>query len=157
MNNQIENKDCDNCIKRANLCFNTFKESSEENSKYTSFVFSLGYVTMITIFTTIHKQLMIRPKATFICLFLISIMSFIANEIWKMIMDNKLRSYKSELWMQNIKGEINLEQLASKTNKYELELFQSYEKFYSPSFWISLICGFLAAIILVLECLYLIF
>lgn len=41
---------CSYCIKRMNKLFSYYKESADESSKYTSFVFSLGYVTMVTIF-----------------------------------------------------------------------------------------------------------
>ena len=41
---------CSYCIKRMNKLFSYYKESADESSKYTSFVFSLGYVTMVKIF-----------------------------------------------------------------------------------------------------------
>ena len=157
MNNQIENKDCTYCLKRMNILLKDFKESSDESSKYTSFVFSIGYVTMITIFSTIHKYLAIQPKAVFVCLLFVSIILFLINEIWRMYMSIYLHAHKSNLWKQNLDGKINLDQLEYEANKYGLKLFEPYEKFYFPSFWISLICGILAAIVLFLECLYLIF
>ena len=137
--------------------FKEFKESADESSKYTSFVFSLGYATMITIFSTIHKYLAVQPKAIFICFFFISIVLFIINEIWKMYLGINYHSYKNHLWRQNIEGKINLDQLEFELNKYDLKLFEPYEQFYYPSFWLSLIFGFLAAILLFLESLYLIF
>ena len=157
MPNHTENKNCNFCIKRANTYFKSFKDSSDEDAKYTSFVFSLGYATMITFFTTIHKQMTIQSKATFMCLMLISIIPFIMNEIWKMLIGANLHTHKSKLWQENFEGKFDLEQLENKINEYILKQYVAYNKFYPFSFWSSLIFGISAAILLFSECLHLIF
>lgn len=148
---------CSYCIKRMNKLFSYYKESADEASKYTSFVFSLGYVTMITIFSNIHTYMYNWSKGLFIICLFISLILFITNEIWKMYMGINFNKFVNEQWDRQYKGEINLEQLELNINKYDNELFKPYTKFYYPTFWISIVTGMSAALIIFMVGLSLIF
>ena len=52
----IEKKDCNYCLDRAKLMFSQYKRNAEEEGKYTTLVFSLGYVTMMTIYSSSAPQ-----------------------------------------------------------------------------------------------------
>ena len=60
-------KDCNECLNRAKLMFSHYRRNAEEEGKYTTLVFSLGYVTMMTIYSTMHHYLTFQRKAVFIC------------------------------------------------------------------------------------------
>lgn len=152
-----ENYKCAYCLKRMEKMFKAYKHSSEEDKKYTSFVFSLGYATMITIFTTIQKYLIIQLKGLFICSLCVSITLFIVNEIWKMLYGIKMFEFQNELWAKNANAEISLDTLEEEKRKYDISLYSKYIKFYYPIFWISLISGILAAILIFFACLFLVF
>lgn len=148
---------CSYCIKRMNKLFSYYKESADESSKYTSFVFSLGYVTMVTIFSTIHKYMYNWTKGLFIICLFISLSLFIANEIWKMYMGINFNKFVNAQWNRQFKDEISLEQLEANINEYDNKLFKPYNKFYYPTFWISVITGSLAALVIFAVGLRLIF
>lgn len=157
MTTQEENYECEYCLKRMKKIFESYKHSSEEDKKYTSFVFSLGYATMITFFTTIHRYLIVKIKCLFIFFICISIALFIVNEIWKMLYGMKNIEFQNKLWKRNFRGEISLDELEREQCKYDTNLYSKYIKFYYPIFWTSLITGFLAAILIIFVCLFLIF
>ena len=152
MDNELQHKDkCKNCLERAKLFFSYYKRCADEESKYTSIIFSLGYATMITIYTSLYKHLVIQKKAVFICFLFISLLLFILNEIWKMIMDIFKNQYENELWTKHFKHEISVEDIEIKSNEYYAKQFNNYLKAYPFIFIISLVFGLLAATLLFLE------
>lgn len=124
---QDENR-CRTCLERAKLYFSYYKRCADEDGKYTSIVFSLGYVTMITVYSTLYKHLLIQKKAIFICFIFVSLSLFILNEIWKMIMGIFENSYENELWCQYFKREISVEDIEQKTNEYQAKQYRWYFK-----------------------------
>ncbi len=152
-----EDNYCNNCIERLKLHFEHFKRSADEEQKYTSLVCSLGYVTLISIFSFIQKNLIIQHKCIFICCLFISIFPFIINEIWKMYMGIENNKYQNEQWSRNFKGLITLDEMLMNINKKEIEIFSNYERFYYFTFYTSLIFGIIASAILFFESLYLVF
>lgn len=157
MINNPNETNCSYCIKKMNKLFSYYKESADESSKYTSFVFSLGYVTMVTIFSTIHKYMYNWTKGLFIICLFISLGIFITNEIWKMYLGISFNKFVDEQWDRQFNGEINLEQLEANINKYNNKLFKPYNKFYYPTFWISVITGIFAVLIIFFVGIYLVF
>ena len=93
-----EINNCEECIKRAKLLFEQYKRSAEEEYKYTSLVFSLGYAAVITIFSTIHTSISLNLKGIFISIFAISLISFVINEIWKMKLGQKYIENNNKIW-----------------------------------------------------------
>ena len=64
-----DRNNCEECINRAKLLFEQYKRSAEEEYKYTSLVFSLGYAAIVTIFSTVHKAIPLNLKGVFILFF----------------------------------------------------------------------------------------
>jgi hypothetical protein len=150
-------EECNKCLDRAKLYFSYFKRCAEEEGRYTSIVFSLGYVSMITVYSTIYKYLGMQKKAVFIVFLFISLSTFILHEIWKMVMGILENRHDNDLWYQYFKHEISLDDIEQKTQEYQVKLCKWYLNAYPFIFSISLIFGLLAAILLFLEALCLTF
>ena len=151
------NNPCSYCKYRMEKMFNAYKHSCEEDKKYASFIISLGYATMITVFSTIHKGMNNSTNAVFIVCLTISILVFILNEIWKMLWNIKDSKYKNNLWAQNSRGELSLDDLEKKQQDYEIACFEIYNKFYPWIFGSSLLMGLVAVAIIFIVSITLIF
>ena len=151
------NNSCKNCLERAKLYFSYFKRCADEEGKYTSIVFSLGYATMITVYSSLHKYLVTQKKAVFICFLAVSLSVFILNEIWKMIMGALANRYEADLWSQYFKKEITVEDIELKAHKYKAQQYKWYSMAYPAIFVLSLIFGLLAAALLFIEAICLTF
>ena len=145
------NNSCKNCLERAKLYFSYFKRCADEEGKYTSIILSLGYATMVTIYSTLYKHLILQKKAIFICFLAVSLSCFILNEIWKMIMGALENRYEADLWRQYFKHEISVEDIELKAYEYKTKQYECYSKAYPFIFVISLIFGLLAAVLLFIE------
>lgn len=156
MNNQLS-KDCAICLDRAKLYFSYFKRCADEDGRYTSIIFSLGYASLITVYYTIHTHLVLQKKAVFITFLMISLLLFLLNEIWKMIMGLFVNLNDNELWYQYFRHEISLDEIEQKSKEYQVKQYRYYIKAYPFIFSISLIFGLLAATLLFLEALCLTF
>jgi len=150
-------EECNNCLDRAKLYFSYFKRCADEESRYTSIVFSLGYASMITVYSTLYKHLIIQKKAIFIVFLFVSLSLFILNEIWKMVMGIFENQHDNDLWCQYFKHEISLDDIEQKTQEYQVKQYRWYVKAYPFIFSVSLIFGLLAAVLLFLEALSLTF
>ena len=150
-------KDCNYCQDRAKLMFCHYKRNAEEEGKYTTLVFSLGYVTMMTIYSTMYHYLTFQRKSIFICFLFISLSLFVLNEIWKMLMGILIYKHEGKLWEQHFTDKISLDKLEKQDKKYWVRIYNIYENAYPFIFIPSLIFGVLAAILLFLEALYLTF
>ena len=150
-------KDCNECLNRAKLMFSHYRRNAEEEGKYTTLVFSLGYVTMMTIYSTMHHYLTFQRKAVFICFLFVSLFLFILNEIWKMLVGMFVYKNEGKLWEQHFDDKISLDELEKQDLTYWVKLYNIYENAYPFIFIPSLTFGVLAAIILFLEGLYLTF
>lgn len=158
MQKQIsEEMDCDTCLKRAKLMFDYYKRNADEETKYVTIIFSLGYVAMTTIYSTIYQHILIQRKAIFIICLFISLFTFVINEIWKMIINFFENQYENDLWIKNINKEITLDELEYKIRCYRAKQYKIYCNTYPTIFTISLISGVLACIVLFLEAIYLTF
>lgn len=153
----IEEKDCSRCLNRAKLMFDYYKRNADEETKYVTIVFSLGYVAMITIYSTMYQHLLVQRKAVFIICLFISLFTFIINEVWKMIMNFLENQYENDLWVQNLDNKITLDDLEYQTRHYNAKQYKIYCNAYPAIFIISLISGVLASIVLFLEAIYLTF
>ena len=152
-----ENKDCNKCLERAKLMFNQCKKNADEESKYTTLVFSLGYVTMMTICSSMYHYLSYQRKAVFICFLFISLSLFVLNEIWKMLMGILIDKNRGVLWAKHFANKISLGELEKQDQEYWVGIYNIYARAYPFIFVPSLIFGILASIILFLEGLYLTF
>lgn len=158
MNKQgIEEKDCSHCLNRAKLMFDYYKRNADEETKYITIVFSLGYVAMITIYSTMYQHLLVQRKAVFIICLFISLFTFVVNEVWKMIMNFFENQYENKLWVQNLDNKITLEDLEYQTRRYNAKQYKVYYNAYPAIFITSLISGVIASVVLFLEAIYLTF
>ena len=150
-------KECNNCLERAKLFFSYFKRCADEEGRYTSIIFSLGYASMITVYSTLHKHLVLQKKAIFIIFLFVSLLPFIINEIWKMIMGIFQNLHDNELWYKYFRNEISLNDIEQKTQEHQVKLYRWYIWVYPFLFIISLVFGLLAAVLLFLEAICLTF
>lgn len=149
MQKQISKEiNCDTCLKRAKLMFDYYKRNADEETKYVTIVFSLGYVAMTTIYSTMYQYLSIKNRAVFIICLFISLFTFIMNEIWKMIMGILENKHENELWSKNFKNQITLNELERQTRIFNAKQFEIYNKVYPAIFVVSSIAGLIAAFVL---------
>lgn len=156
-NDTIDEKRCNNCLNRAKLMFDYYKRNADEETKYVTIVFSLGYAAMITIYSTMYKHLLVQPKAVFVICLFISLFTFVINEVFKMIMNFLENQHENDLWVQNLENKISLDELEHQTRLYNTKQYKLYSNAYPAIFTISLISGVLASIVLFLEAIYLTF
>ena len=152
-----EINNCEECIKRAKLLFEQYKRSAEEEYKYTSLVFSLGYAAVITIFSTIHTSISLNLKGIFISIFAISLISFVINEIWKMKLGQKDIENNNKIWNEFFNGKITLTDIEHTSAVCYNEFSKNYYEWYPILFNISLYAGIIATLILFVYCIRLIF
>jgi hypothetical protein len=143
---------CEYCLERMKLLFKDFESETGNESKYTSMVFSLGFVTLISFFSYIHKYMELETILLTIILLIISISMFILNEIYKMRMGITRRKHESNLWKLHYQNpnEMNLDKLEINKNQNIIKQFELYNKFYPWSFWPSLVTGILAGLVLLI-------
>ena len=152
--NSNNNDKCSYCRERNKLMFDYYKRNADEEGKYTTIVFSLGYVTMLTTYSSFYKHLELQPKAIFIVFLFLSLFPFIINEVWKMIMNHLENKQENELWVLNGQNKISLDELEQLSRNYQSDLYKKYETAYPFVFYTSLIFGVLAALVLFLEAIY---
>ena len=152
-----DRNNCEECISRAKLLFEQYKRSAEEEYKYTSLVFSLGYAAIVTIFSTVHKAIPLNLKGIFILFFAISLIAFVANEIWKMKLGQKDIENNNKIWDDFFNGKITLTDIEHKSAVCYNEFSKNYYDWYPKLFKISLYAGIFATLILFVYCICLIF
>lgn len=150
----IENNQprCEYCLERMKILFKNFERETGEESKYTSMVFSIAYVTLITFFSTLNKYMGLGTMSLMIFLLVISIGDFILNEIYKMRMGINRRKFESSLWSLHFQSpkDMDLDKLEISKNQNITKQSELYNKFYPWSFWPSLITGILAGLVLLI-------
>lgn len=123
---------CEECSTKLNKHSEMFKANIEENAKYTSIVFSLGYASFFLILNVIKNLLPKHFLIASILLMTISLISFIANEIIKMSLHVKYNQVLSKNWKSYIASEKTLFELEQSNIKGFNETFNIYLKFYHP-------------------------
>lgn len=140
---------CENCKFKyiVDKQYNYYKVYLAESAKYTSTIITVAYVSFLTIIGQIHKFINKENMiAISICL-LISIFTFIVNEIWNMKLQTEYNKIIRNTWDKFHNGEINFDNLDREIDQKTKNTRKIFDLCYPYLFWGSLIFGVIAVLI----------
>lgn len=138
------NNKCVECNKIQEWKMEVYIKAQEESRKYYNTVISLGYASMLVIFSSVSDKMTSIVVHVFGGFFLLSLASFVFYEIFKSINDEKINEsfQKALIDRKTLQESLDIWFLKNK------ELTQDFNKYWRFYFSISLVSGIISGLIL---------
>lgn len=147
----IDNKRFENYQLSLNKHSELFKTSVSETVRYTSLIFSLGYISFISMLHMVYKSVDLNSLIGIVFFITLSCTFFILNEIWKMTLDSKYIRGVHDNWKLFLEDKIDLNELELKNIEKNTNIYDCYRKIYPIIFWLNLGTGFIALFIFIFK------
>ena len=122
-------KDCAKCLEISDLVYKQLKTSEEEQSRYTTVIVSVFFISLITIYSSISKDLTSLQRNHFLISFIISVSLFVVNEMVNMIRSYREYTYNHKQWTKYFEKKKSYLVIQQKMNRYN-------NKLYKCNFWV---------------------
>ena len=151
VNEAIQNP-CENCKYIKDKQFYYFQNQLNESARYTSTIFTVAYVSLISMLGQVYKYLnSILLTLIVICL-LFSIFLFVCHEIWCMKLREKKNKIMENTWTDFYNNKININELEREIYVKSQEARKVFSEWYEKIFMLTLASGLLSAFFLFLGC-----
>lgn len=128
-------KECERCIEASDLKYKQTRASIEDQEKYITVIYSVFFISLITMYSSIAKELTESQKLHFIVSYTISISFFAINEIINMIRGYLERNYITKQWTLYYERKKNLPKIQRKINIYTNNVYR-----FNFATWLLLFC-----------------
>ncbi len=141
-------EECKRCLECSDLLYKQLKTNVEDQGRYVSIIGTVFFVALITIYTSITKDLSQNARNCFIISFLISVSSFVINEMINMIRTFSEQLYCQDLWQKFYERKKSLPKIQQKANIYNNKLYKNNFTVWIICFCVSILSGSVAVITL---------
>lgn len=115
-------KDCAKCLEISDLVYKQLTTSEEEQSRYTTVIVSVFFISLITIYSSISKDLTSIQRNHFLISFIFSVSLFVVNEMVNMIRSYIEYFYDRKQWTKYFEKKKSFIVIQQKINRYNNEL-----------------------------------